>query len=222
MKNQSDSGRKRRSIKPFIYLFMVVVSLYSLSRVVDPLLTLASGEAGAVGDGLNGLVSTVIKEKTQEVMSRYITGTGTPEGSLDTLDLDQLTGQLSGQNPGDITSLEQTLLAGLPREKGSQKDDEMIDINSVELDPELEQALLNSAVGLHNQGKLDEAIAAYYHLLSKNPNHAASYANLAVAYLQKSEYEKAWQAIHKSESLGRRTHKQFRADLEEKMSEPGR
>jgi Flp pilus assembly protein TadD len=73
---------------------------------------------------------------------------------------------------------------------------------AIELDPTLSAAYYDRGLTYHRIGDIDKAIADYSKAIEINPYYVEAYGNRAGAYLGKHEYSKAWDDIHKRESLG--------------------
>ena len=48
-----------------------------------------------------------------------------------------------------------------------------------------------------------------------NPKYAMAYNNRGIAYYHKGEYDKAWEDVHKAQSLGLQVPPEFIKDLRE-------
>ena len=76
-------------------------------------------------------------------------------------------------------------------------------------------ALFNQGETFFHEGQYDQAIAYFNKTIEINPRYADAYHNRGVAYFSKREYEKAWDDVHKTESLGSRVNPEFLQALRE-------
>jgi tetratricopeptide (TPR) repeat protein/uncharacterized RDD family membrane protein YckC len=99
-----------------------------------------------------------------------------------------------------------------------QKYDEAIAdyTEGIQINPRVAGAYLNRGLA-YAQGKdeHEEAISDFTKAIEINPKFADAYHNRAVSYFYKSDYEKAWDDVHKAESLGRQAHPKFLKMLRE-------
>jgi tetratricopeptide (TPR) repeat protein len=65
------------------------------------------------------------------------------------------------------------------------------------------------------KGEFDRAISDFTKVIEINPKHAIAYNDRGIAYFSKREYEKAWDDVHKAESLGWQVHPEFLKALRE-------
>jgi tetratricopeptide (TPR) repeat protein len=65
------------------------------------------------------------------------------------------------------------------------------------------------------KGEFDRAISDYNKAIEINPKYAIAYNDRGIAYFSKREYEKAWDDVHKAESLGWQVHPEFLKALRE-------
>ncbi|MFA5337587.1 MAG: ankyrin repeat domain-containing protein [Candidatus Omnitrophota bacterium] len=63
------------------------------------------------------------------------------------------------------------------------------------------------------KGEDDLAIADYTKALEIDPGNIEAYSNRALTYYRKGEYDKAWEDVHKAESLGVKIGSKFLEDL---------
>jgi len=137
---------------------MACVSLYSMTYYLDPLLTLASGEASKLGDNLfeKALSGTLSgdSDAMQETLAKVMGEQGGEGVDLQTIDIQSL---LAGN--GDLASM--TANATPEKQGNASKDIVMQDVRNAGLDKNTVEKLRNSGVALHKSGKLDEAIKAY-------------------------------------------------------------
>ena len=61
----------------------------------------------------------------------------------------------------------------------------------------------------------DQAISDYSKALEINPKDTAAYNNRGMAYYRKGEYDKAWEDVHKAQSLGFQVRPGFLKNLRE-------
>jgi tetratricopeptide (TPR) repeat protein len=61
----------------------------------------------------------------------------------------------------------------------------------------------------------DKAIADFNKIIEINPRDANAYKNRGVAYCYKGEYDKAWDDVHKAQSLGYQAPPEFLKALRE-------
>ena len=118
-----------------------------------------------------------------------------------------------GINPGS---------AGAYNNRGSTYDviglhDQAIsDFNkALEIQPEFFQAYSNRGLAYGAKGQPDQTISDCTRALEIEPRFAEAYVNRASAYYAKGEYDKAWEGIHKAESLGYKVHPEFLKNLRE-------
>ena len=70
-------------------------------------------------------------------------------------------------------------------------------------------ALLNQGEAFFEEGQYDRAIAYFNKAIKLNPRYAEVYNSRGFAYFYKKDYEKAWDDVHKAESLGFKVHPGF-------------
>ncbi|MGD8382892.1 MAG: tetratricopeptide repeat protein, partial [Syntrophobacterales bacterium] len=63
------------------------------------------------------------------------------------------------------------------------------------------------------KGQYDLAIADCTKAIELNPKDAGAYNNRGFAYYSKGKYDKAWEDVHKAESLGYQVELEFLKDL---------
>jgi len=61
----------------------------------------------------------------------------------------------------------------------------------------------------------DQAISDYSKALEINPKDTAAYNNRAMAYYREGEYDRAWEDVHKAQSLGFQVRPGFLKSLRE-------
>ena len=57
--------------------------------------------------------------------------------------------------------------------------------------------------------RYDRAISEFNNVLEKNPRDARAYYERGLVYYNKGEYDKAWQDVHKAQSLGYQVPPEF-------------
>ena len=65
------------------------------------------------------------------------------------------------------------------------------------------------------KGEPDQAISYLNKAIEINPRHAGAYYNRGLAYYNKREYDKAWEDVHKAQSLGYQVHPEVLKKLRE-------
>jgi len=68
---------------------------------------------------------------------------------------------------------------------------------------------------LRKKGDYDQVISDYTKAIEINPRLAVAYAERALIYYVKKEYDKAWEDVHKAESLGQEVRPEFLKPLRE-------
>lgn len=63
------------------------------------------------------------------------------------------------------------------------------------------------------KGQYDQAIADYTRALEINPTYGKAYANWAIGYYLKKEYDKAWDDVNKARKLGHKVDAGFLNEL---------
>ena len=234
---------KRGRIKIAFYLVSFSVSLYSISRVIEPIMSIASGHPEEIKDsffakfipGLTGGESLDLSG---------LTGGEDGDSSIDDI-FNSLKQQGGDQTtPSTATDLQNVLsqagdsskissksanrsgakiirnTRALPVKKLNPSDIAMTTVDSHELDPEVEESLRQSAISLHTQGKIKEAITAYQKAIAASPNRAGLHRNIALAYYQLGNFTSAWDEVHTAQQLGGTVPDRFLQSLRDKMSEP--
>ncbi|MFG0330747.1 MAG: tetratricopeptide repeat protein [Phycisphaerales bacterium] len=195
-----------RTFKVFLYVSVGCVSLYSVSRLIEPMLALANGDLSAFGGSeaaqgaLNRLVDQVAQTQGLTAAQSEMPGAGdrNERSGIDSLLSSALGAPAS---PGESSGGNE-LPAAVHKPEGLSKEEA--------------QAMFDSAVSLHAQGRLDEAIVAYHNLLSRSDD-AGVHLNLAVAYFQQGDYHGAQQEVEEARRLGREARPEFIAALEKKL-----
>jgi tetratricopeptide (TPR) repeat protein len=67
----------------------------------------------------------------------------------------------------------------------------------------------------YDQGNYTKAIELYEKAIELDPDYAKAYYNRAVAYYYMKEYDKAWDDVYKTQSLGNQVHPGFLKALRE-------
>jgi len=238
---------KRGRIKLAFYVAAFSLSLYSASRILDPILALASGDTSKTDSGflqkllpnltggsdiLESLAS--INENTQNPLGRLseITQNLDPQNnkntnpsSTPTTASDPLNALKKIANPKTPANISSKARITKKKKPSPQKQNpanpaQMKPKQPRKLKPKIEQSLGRSAVALHNQGKLKKAIAAYKKAIAADFKNASLHKNIAIAYYQVGNYELAWAEIHSAQKLGGRIPPKFLSTLQEKMPDP--
>ncbi|MHC4586763.1 MAG: tetratricopeptide repeat protein, partial [Planctomycetota bacterium] len=63
------------------------------------------------------------------------------------------------------------------------------------------------------KGQYDLAISDYTEALKINSKDTGAYSNRTAAYYHTGEYDKAWEDVHKAQSLGCQVNERFLKDL---------
>jgi tetratricopeptide (TPR) repeat protein len=236
--------RKGR-IKLAILMIAFAVSLFSISKVMGPLIALASGDTSAIQDGLmSKLLPTLFGGKTGELevfggnsldrvqslleQSQSFDPTAGGAGKSSGISIPNQLISPAGlaQSPSSSSSTTSTSARIITKSSGKSRpqlhpdDFEMSNVREAGLDPELEESLRTSAIALHMEGRLEEAVAAYHREIEKAPGKPRIHANLAVALFQMKRYDEAWQEVHAARHLGGGPPAAFVKALTEKMPEP--
>ena len=64
-------------------------------------------------------------------------------------------------------------------------------------------------------GDYDQAISDFTKAIDIDPSYANAYNNRGISYFFRKEYEKAWDDVHKAQSLGHQVHPEFLNELRE-------
>ena len=70
-------------------------------------------------------------------------------------------------------------------------------------------------IAYNNQGNTAKEIESYKKAIELDPDYADAYNNRAVAYYYMKEYDKAWDDVYKTQSLGNQVHPGFLKALRE-------
>ena len=91
---------------------------------------------------------------------------------------------------------------------------------AIELNPRSAEAYYNRGLAYgQDKGHYDQAISDYTKAVELNPRFAEAYNNRGVACYFKGEYDKAWDDVHKAQSLGIQVHPGFLKLLSEASPE---
>jgi tetratricopeptide (TPR) repeat protein len=90
---------------------------------------------------------------------------------------------------------------------------------AIEMDPLNPETYYNRGRAYQLKGNLDEAISDYRKAIEISPEYAVAYNNRAMAYFGKREFNKSWEDVYKSESLGYKVTAVF---IEKLRKESGR
>ncbi len=80
--------------------------------------------------------------------------------------------------------------------------------------------LKKTAIALHNEKKLNEAIAVYLQAIKLEPRRVSLHKNLALAYYQNRNYPAAWRSVSAVETLGGSISPQLLSYLQAKLPDP--
>ena len=95
---------------------------------------------------------------------------------------------------------------GVAYNQKGQIDQAISDFNKVlEINPRNPEAYYNRGCAYGSKGKHDQAIADFTNALGINPRDTMAYNNWAAAYY----FNKAWEDVHKIQSMGGRVHPQL-------------
>lgn len=190
-----------RKIKPALYLVMACASLYSATRIIEPILALKEhglGPASAAGM-LQGIVGSKVKDKLAE---QWPEGTSLPDLSA-LLNGAGITPSSANANPEE------------PREIVVR------DVRFADSVPRADRELFTQAMQLQSKGQLDEAAGLYLQILESDPDDTGVHRNLAVLYCQQQRYAQSWKHVHQLRDLGREMPEGFLKVLVAAMPDPG-
>ncbi len=74
--------------------------------------------------------------------------------------------------------------------------------HAIKINPLEDSAFTGRGLAYARQGKLDLAIADFNQAIKLNPQNPLAYALRGMVYCNKKDYPKAWEDVHKVESLG--------------------
>ena len=81
---------------------------------------------------------------------------------------------------------------------------------AIEINPNFAEAYYNRGNTYKKQSNFSQAIFDYTKAIEINPNHADAYNNRGVAYFYgQKDFTKAWEDVHKAESLGYKVNAKF-------------
>ena len=103
------------------------------------------------------------------------------------------------------------LLKGITYENEEKLDEAIAEYNkALETNPTYPEAY-NTRGTAYGRGKglYDLAIADFNKVLELDPRYAGAYNNRAISYYFKKEYDRAWEDVHKAQSLGMEIHPGF-------------
>ena len=88
---------------------------------------------------------------------------------------------------------------------------------AIELNPRYAGAYNNRGIAYAYKGQYDRALSDCTKAIELNPRDAEAYINRAIAYYAqgKGKYDKAWQDVHRSQSLGYQVDPEFLNALRE-------
>ena len=87
---------------------------------------------------------------------------------------------------------------------------------AIEINPRLAEAYANRGLAYaQGKGQFDQAISDFNKAIGINPRYAIAYNYRAVTYYYKGEDDKAWEDVHKAQSLGYRFPQEFLKALRE-------
>lgn len=187
-----------RKIKPALYIVAGCASLYSATRLIEPLLELKEKGLGpgAAAGMLQGVVGSEAKQSLTDKLP-------------------------PGVSASDLTAM----LGGDPASSADQPAEarEIViqDVRYVDAGPRLGREQFTQAMALQNRGELDQARALYLQILAADPNDTGVHRNLAILYCQQQRYAEAWKHVHALRDLGRDMPEGFLAVLSGSMPDPG-
>ena len=93
---------------------------------------------------------------------------------------------------------------GIARSKKGETDRAISDFTkAIKMNPRFANAYYyRGLMYLRKKGDYDQVISDYTKAIEINPRLAVAYAERALVYYLKREYDKAWEDVHKAESLG--------------------
>ena len=86
---------------------------------------------------------------------------------------------------------------------------------AIEIEPSNAWAYFARGSVYHDKGQFGWAIADFTKAIEIDPELAMAYNNRGIAYFYIKEYEKAWDDVHKAQSLGHQVHPGFLNELRE-------
>jgi tetratricopeptide (TPR) repeat protein len=73
---------------------------------------------------------------------------------------------------------------------------------AVQVDPTHNKAYYNLGFIYSSMSNYDQAVTYFTKAIQAKPDYTEAYKSRAIAYFAKNEYDKAWEDVHKVESLG--------------------
>lgn len=202
----------RRSLKPVFYIACACVSLYSVTRIVEPILAIREDRGGAGGliGALPGL-SQALGGSSSALPDLDQLPAGGGLSDLQTyLKENGLTGAASTDDAGQAAlAPPKEIVVRDVRLIGNERDD-------------ARRSAFLKALALQHEGRLDEAQDAYEALLNADPNDSGVRRNLAIVHYQRGDYGAAWAQVHAVRDLEREVPAEFVALLAQKMPDPRR
>lgn len=190
-----------RKAKPVLYLLMTCGSLYSATRLIEPILALKENGLGA--QSANTMLQGVMGSKVRDELAKQL-----PPGT----DLPDLSTLLSG---GGIAASSTDAAPPEPREIIVR------DVRYVDSGPRANRELFTQAMQLQSKGELDKAARIYEQILATDPDDTGVHRNLAVLYCQQQRYTDSWKHVHALHDLGRDMPEGFLKVLAAAMPDPG-
>jgi tetratricopeptide (TPR) repeat protein len=80
---------------------------------------------------------------------------------------------------------------------------------AIEINPNFVDAYNNRGNVYEKQGNFPQAILDYTKAIEIDPDYADAYYNRAITYFEQKDFDKAWENLHKAESLGRKVNPEF-------------
>ncbi len=190
-----------RRIKPALYLVMACASLYSATRLVEPILTLK--EHGLAPASATGMLQGVLAPKVRDELTKQLPAeTNLPDLNTMLSDGDMSPSATSGQPPE-------------PREIVIR------DVRQIDAGPRADRERFTQAMQLQNKGRFDDAARLYLQILQSDPDDTGVHRNLAVLYCQQQRYAQSWKHVHALRELGREMPEGFLRVLIAAMPDPG-
>ncbi len=190
-----------RKIKPALYLVMTCASLYSATRIIEPILAMKENGLGpqSVLGMLNGGAGAKVNDELAEQL---------PAGT----NLSDLSALLNGNGltPGATSS-----------QPAEPREIVIRDVRYVDSAPRTDRELFTQAAQLQSKGELDQAARLYHQILAADPDDTGVHRNLAVLYCQQEKYADSWKHVHALRDLGRDMPEGFLEVLAAAMPDPG-
>ena len=101
--------------------------------------------------------------------------------------------------------------------KKGQNDKAIAEYNkAIEINPRLAEAYANRGLAYaQGKGQFDQAISDFNKAIGINPRYAMAYNDRAITYYYQGEDDKAWEDVHKAQSLGYQFTPEFLKALRE-------